>query len=172
MGRLSPVFSLITTRAEWYGLPHSGHFEVTLFPLFKQCICLSKGTSFIWVFKRTKRYQDLRNLNCITSFNYYFMACPTSPYASLPLAVMTRQGDGKETSKPLSSFPKLNMLGRFPSPSNLPSVPPRKERAREGHWKAEHQEKKKIRVKEGWLEGRNPTPLSQWESFPWTLWRN
>lgn len=85
MGRLSPVFSLITTRAEWYGLPHSGHFEVTLFPLFKQCICLSKGTNFIWVFKRTKRYQDLRNLNCMTLFQLLFYGLPNFPLCLLTL---------------------------------------------------------------------------------------
>lgn len=42
MGRLSPVFSLITPQAEWHWLPHNGHFEVTLFPLFKQCIRMSQ----------------------------------------------------------------------------------------------------------------------------------
>lgn len=85
MGRLSPVFSLITTQAEWYGLPHSGHFEVTQFPLFKQCICLSKGTNFTWVFKRTKRFQDLGNLICITLSQLFFYDLPNSPLCLLSL---------------------------------------------------------------------------------------
>lgn len=95
--------------------------------------------------------------------NYSFMTCPTPPYAFLALAVMSRQGGGKEISKPLS---KAKYVSQADSPlPQPPNSPPKK--VREGHWKAEHQEKKKIRVNRRLAGGqKSPSPLPLGRAFP------
>lgn len=62
------------------GFPPSAHSEVACFLCSDNVSkCLSKGTNSLWVFKRIKKYQDLRNLNGITLFQLLFYDLPNFP---------------------------------------------------------------------------------------------
>lgn len=85
--RLSPVFSFITPQAEPHRFPHTGHFEVTLFPLFKQCIYMSqKKNTFYSGLQENSEISERQEFELPDCSNNYFRTCPVSSDAFLLLA--------------------------------------------------------------------------------------